>query len=320
MAIADDPVEGGRDDPFAEERALREHFALVLNVTAGTGKRDDIADRVRAALAAAGISATTWIAHGRDVEHLARRAVADPACDAVIAAGGDGTVSGIARVVAGTEKLFAVLPTGTLNHFAKDLGMPEGIEQAAAAIARAQVRRVDVGEVNGVVFVNNSSVGIYPHAVRQRERLHRRLRHGKWLATGWALATVVMRLRPLTIRLRWEGGMAPRRTTFAFIGNNRYDTALLETRRREMLDRGVLGVFVGAERTPFDLFLLGALGALGRIDARDLEALEVRELTLEAHRDTLWVALDGEVRSLHLPLRYRSRPGALRVLAPPFTP
>lgn len=319
MPFADGPVESTPGAPGpADDRSPGARFAVVLNATAGAGGAE-VADRVRAALAKAGISAAVWTAHGSDLEHVARRAVADPSCAAVIAAGGDGTASAIARVVAGTEKLFAVLPTGTLNHFAKDLGMPAGIEEAAAAIATSQVRLVDVGEVNGIVFVNNSSVGIYPRVVRERERLRRRFGYGKWLATAWALAAVLIRLRPLSLRIRWDGGMAPRRTTFAFIGANRYDTALLATQRRKELDGGVLGVFVGTERTRLGLLRLGVRAALRRIDSRDLEALDAREVTLESRRDSLWVAVDGEVHRLRPPIHYKIRPGALRVLAPAIT-
>jgi diacylglycerol kinase family enzyme len=304
-----DLATGGASTGAPVERA-----GVVLNVKSGSGKRSDDIERVRAALAAANIRATLWPAHGREIVAVARRAVADSAC--VIAAGGDGTVSAVAGVVAGTGKVLGVLPAGTLNHFAKDLGIPPRIEDAAAALARARVRRIDVGEVNGIVFVNNSSVGIYPRVVRGRERLLARFGRGKWLATAWAVAAVASRLHPLSIRLRWEGGAAEERTTFVFVGNNRYDTALLATQRRQALDAGVLGVFVGRERTPFGLLRLGARAALGRLDERDLETLDVREVTLESHRGTLWVALDGEVRRLRPPIRYRVRPGALQVLAP----
>jgi diacylglycerol kinase family enzyme len=297
-----------------------ERMRVVVNEKAGAGAGSDATERVRAALAAANLRATLWPAHGREIVDAARRAVADPTCDVIVAAGGDGTVSAVAGVVAGTGKVLGVLPAGTLNHFAKDLGIPPRIEEAAAALAGARVRPIDVGEVNGIVFVNNSSVGIYPRVVRERERLLARLGRGKWLATAWAAAAVVSRLQPLSLRIRWEGGAAAARTTFAFVGNNRYDTALLATQRRAALDAGVLGVFIGRERSRLGLLRLGARAALAHLDERDLDALEVREVTLESHRRTLWVALDGEVRRLRPPIRYRIRPGALRVLAPPPQP
>jgi len=320
MPVADEPVEEVPGAPSAvEEHPPGQRFTVVLNATSGA-KDDEVAGRVRAALAAAGISATIRVGHGSEVARLARHAVDDPACDVVIAAGGDGTVSAVAGAVAGTEKLLAVLPTGTLNHFAKDLGMPAELDDAAAAIASARVHRIDVAEVNGIPFVNNSSVGIYPRIVLERERLRRRFGHGKWLATAWGLVAVVLRLRPLSLRFRWPGGTAVRRTTFAFIGNNEYDTALLETQRRKALDGGVLGVFVGTERTRRALLRLAVRAALRRIDARDVEALEVREITLESHRGTLWVAVDGEVRRLRPPLHYRIRPCSLLMLAPSRRP
>jgi diacylglycerol kinase family enzyme len=231
-------------------------------------------------------------------------------------------VSAVAGALAGAEKPLAILPLGTLNHFARDLAVPADLEAAAGVIAAAAPRRVDVGEVNGRVFVNNSSVGVYPRVVRERERLRRRVGAGlgKWLAMAWASGAVLLRLRPLSVRIRWPGGELPRRTTFVFVGNNRYDTAVVASQRREALDRGVLGVYVGRERTRLGLVRLGLRAIVRRVDGGDLDALEVTGLTLESRRPSMWVALDGEVVRLRPPIRYRILPGALRVLAPPAAP
>lgn len=308
--------------PRAEApRALALRCAVIVNAGAG-GADGDAAARIRGAFEAAGLDATTWDAGGSDLVALARRAAADPAFDLVVAAGGDGTVSAVAGALAGTDKPLAVLPLGTLNHFAKDLGMPEPLEEAAAAIAHAARRRVDVGEVNGRVFVNNSSIGVYPRVVRERERLRRRLGAwlGKWLAMAWAAVGVVLRLRPLSLRIRWEGGEVPRRTALVFVGNNRYDTAAFATQRRAALDRGLLGVYVGRDGTRLGLVRLALRALAGGVDDRHVEALEVEALTVETRRRTLDVAVDGEVVRLRPPIRYRIRPGALIVLAPLVTP
>jgi diacylglycerol kinase family enzyme len=291
--------------------------AVILNTTAGGGA-EDVAERVRTAFAAAGVAATILTPAGGELVELARRAASDPAFDVIVAAGGDGTVSAVAGALAGSEKPLAVLPVGTLNHFAKDLGIPPDLEVAAASIASAERRRVDVGEVNGRVFVNNSSIGVYPRVVRERERLRAHVGAflGKWLAMAWAAAGVLFRLRPLSVRIRWSGGEVPRRTTFVFVGNNRYDTAAVATQRREALDRAVLGVYVGKERTRLGLVRLALRAIAGGVDGRHLEALEVRDLELESRSRSLHVAVDGEVVRMAPPIRYRIRPGALLVLTP----
>ena len=298
------------------ERYPAGRFEVIVNAGAGGAGADDVAERVRAALAEAGIAAVVRVASGTSCRDAAALAAADPSCAAVVAVGGDGTVSAVAGAVAGTGKPLGILPLGTLNHFAKDLGLPLELADAARALATALPRTVDVAEVNGRVFVNNSSIGVYPRAVRTRKRLRARL--GKWLAMGLALVRVIVRIRPLSVRIRWEGGARPRRTTFVFVGNNVYDTELLATQRRAALDAGVLGVYAGAERSRLGLLRLALRALRGRIDpARDLEALVVPWVTLESHRRTLLVSVDGEVVRLAPPIRYRIRPGALRVLAPP---
>jgi YegS/Rv2252/BmrU family lipid kinase len=296
--------------------------AVVLNATARSARGEATAERVRSALERAGLRPTVLRARGADVPEVARRAAADPDFTAVIAAGGDGTVSAVAGALAGTEKALAVLPMGTLNHFAKDLGVPEDLDAAARTIAAAAPRAIDVAEVNGRVFVNNSSIGVYPRAVRQRERLRARLGRlaSKWLAMAWAMLQVLVRLRPLAVRIRWDGGGAARRTPVVFVGNNRYDTALLATQRRAALDGGRLGVYVARERTAAGLARLALRALRHHLDDRDLDALDVTSLTLESRRHRLPVSVDGEVVTLRTPIRYRIRPGALRVLAPPPGP
>jgi diacylglycerol kinase family enzyme len=291
---------------------------VLLNGAAGSGAAEGLAGEVRVALAEAGVEGEVRITSGAGCAGLARAARDDPGIDAVVAAGGDGTVSAVAGALAGSPKPLGILPLGTLNHFAKDLGIPLDLAAAAAVLARGVVRRVDVGEVNGRVFVNNSQLGLYPQAVRAREGLAGRL--GKWLAMVAASALALLRFRRISLRIGLGGepaGALPRRTAFVFVGNNRYDTALLAAQRREALDRGELGVFVTRARTRGGILLLALRALVGRADrGRDLEALAVPRLSIAARRGALQVAADGELLRLRPPLEYAVRPGALRVLAP----
>ena len=150
---------------------MSEGVEVIINAGAGGSEDGEAARAVEAAFAACGAVAHVSVARdGGEVTELARRALTNGA-RAVVAGGGDGTVGSVAGALAGTDRPLGVLPLGTLNHFAKDLRIPLGLEEAARNVCEGREARVDVGEVNGQVFVNNSSLGLYPRIVRRRERL-----------------------------------------------------------------------------------------------------------------------------------------------------
>ena len=161
---------------------------------------------------------------GDDISSLASRAVSENR-HPVVAGGGDGTVSAVAGALAGTNAALGVLPMGTLNHFAKDVGISLNLEAAVSNIFTGQITNVDVGEVNGRVFVNNSGIGFYPHFVRQREEQERH-GHVKRVAFMLALRSVVRRYLRLRIKVHMDRAEALEHITpFLFVGNNRYQTA-----------------------------------------------------------------------------------------------
>lgn len=286
---------------------------VIRNGSAGTALP---AERLEEALRAAGLEVEVRAVDGPALREAAAAAVGR--ADAVVAAGGDGTVSAVAGALAGTGTPLGVLPLGTLNHFAKDLGIPLDLADAARVLAAGHVRTVDVAEVNGHRFVNNSSVGFYPRVVAERGRLRAVL--GKWLAMAWAALAVLWRLPRVRLRLRFEDGEAPFLTPFLFVGNNRYDPRLLADRHRDALDRGELRVYVarGSGRLAFVWLALRAL--LGRRRDEDVAERSARAVRVDSGRRALSVAADGEVLRLRPPLRYAIHPGALRVLAPAEQP
>lgn len=309
-------------DPEAEAAAPRP-VAVLLNPHGGTAARlgAAAAERIAAAFAARGMTAAVTPVAGAELSRslqgiLARSEAERPA--AIVVGGGDGTISLAAQELAGTGIPLGIIPLGTLNHFARDLGLPAGIEEAVAVIAAGHAVGVDLGEVNGRVFINNSSIGLYPEAVRERERQRRRTRRGKWLAMAIALLRVLRRLPRHRLAITVGQSQQPRRTPFAFIGNNRYALKPAAFGRRSCLTAGELCLFLA--RPSGRLAIAGLLlrAALGRLDeAQDFERFALRDFTIACRRHRLRVALDGEVAALRPPLRYRSRPGALRVIAPP---
>jgi len=271
------------------------------------------------AFTAAGREARITVAKdGNELRAAAERAV-QAGCETLVAGGGDGTINTVASAVVGTEIPLGVLPLGTLNHFAKDLGIPVELEAAAKVILQGIVCHVDVGELNGRIFLNNSSLGVYPSIVRLRER-YQESGLGKWIAAAWSSLTVLRRNPFLTVRIIVENQATVRRTPFVFVGNNEYRMAGLRAGSRESLAAGHLVVYVlNAERRIGLLRLALKILLQGAERVEELDSFTVEEVAVETRRRRLQVALDGEVTTLDSPLKYRIRPATLRVYVPATT-
>lgn len=289
---------------------------VLLNAKAGSvGPDADARVReVRELLEHAGLHTDVVACEPARLGETARKAAAEGA-EMVIAAGGDGTVSAVAGGLAGTDVPLGVLPLGTLNHFAKDLGMPLDLPAAAAAIARRATKRVDVGEVNGRVFINNSSIGLYPEVVMSREDQQKRAKRSKWVAFALAAVRVLKRFPLLRMRLLTTERELCSHTPFVFVGNNPYTIEVLNLGSRAQLDTGHLGVYTVKCTGRARMFWLMVRAILQRLDAvEDFEAVAAREVWLDVHKRRLPVAVDGEVVMMTGPLHYRIRPSALTVV------
>ncbi len=254
-----------------------------------------------------------------DLDSACEAAAQAGSCDVVAVGGGDGTVGAAAGALAGSGRPLAILPLGTWNHFARDAGIPLDLEAAIAAIAAGRTRRVDLGEVNGRIFVNNSAVGLYPSIVREREAQQRRLGRGKRLAMLVASLRALWRFSRRRLIVRIASEASPIETPLLFVGNNRYETALLTLGRREALDRGELCLYAPLAATRSTFLILAVRALFGRLDQqRDFVSLGgIREAEIGSRRPMLMVATDGEARPMETPLRYRIRPGALTLIVPP---
>ena len=296
---------------------MRREVSVVLNASSGSTEGRDSEEKVREAFRAAGAEAVVHSAEtGEEIGKLARRAAADTN-RVVVAGGGDGTMSAVAAAVAGSEKDFGVLPLGTLNHFAKDLGIPQDLALAARTIVEGESTAVDVGEVNGRVFLNNSSIGLYPRIVKHRRERQERLGWGKWPALVWATIHALHWHKPLDVILSVDGREIRRRAAFVFVGNNAYDMEGLDIGTRARLDGGLLSVYLSRYARPLDLLVLAFRALFGRLKgAPGFESLQTTELTIETRAREIRVATDGEVSMVQTPLRYRVRPRALRVMRP----
>src|SRR5512141_2280718 len=156
--------------------------AVIINRESGSGHDSEWADTLAAKFRAHGVQAEITLAdNGDEIARAVRDAIA-AGVQTVVAGGGDGTINEVASLLVGTKLTLGVLPLGTLNHFAKDLGVPLDLEGAVRTVVQGRVAEVDVGEVNGRVFVNNSGLGIYPQIVAEREAEQERRGTGKWAA------------------------------------------------------------------------------------------------------------------------------------------
>jgi diacylglycerol kinase family enzyme len=293
---------------------VQQSVTCILNCKAGSQAEAEARASIERVAAEHGRAVRVVLCDGEDLTALALKA--RETGGVVAAGGGDGTVSTVAAALVDSDAVLAVLPLGTLNHFAKDLNIPLDLEGAVRTLFTGVEVRVDVGEVNGRIFVNNSSLGLYPQIVREREQRQRRGER-KWVAFAQAVAQVAR--RGLTLRVGLEGdreGVRPIETPFVFIGNNPYEVTGLEIGKRARLDRGTLWLCTAPHAGRAKLLRL-ALGALlGRVDPADLARREVKQVQIRTRRPRLLVARDGEVELMTTPLLYRIRPGALRVLLP----
>ena len=288
---------------------------MIVIMNKGAGGPDDPQARVHELFRAHGRE-PQFVDPGDDICAVAADAARSES-RTVVAAGGDGTVSAVASALAGTDKVLGVLPVGTLNHFAKDLRIPLDLEGAVQTIVEGEVATVDVAEVNGRIFINNSNLGIYPQIVSRREAQQQRLSRGKWLAFFWAALQALRRFPFLDLRITFEGQQIVRRTAFLFVGNNEYKIAGFELGSRGCVNAGRLGLYLSHGTGRLGLFRLAFHALFGRVDeAKDFDAFCVTEARIETRMRRLLVACDGEVERMDTPLHYRIRPAALQVLVP----
>jgi diacylglycerol kinase family enzyme len=291
---------------------------VLLNCGGGALAADPaLAGRVEDALRTAGLEIEVELLSGGDCAVRAR-AVAERGDPLLIAGGGDGTISAAASAIVGTGTLLGILPLGTLNHFARDLGIPAEIDAAAKLIASGTERRVDVGEMGDRIFINNSAIGLYPLMVVDRDRQRRHLGRSKRLAMIVAALRTLARFKHRRLTLTVNDERTGRvDTPLLFVGNNDYRIDFGAPGERESLEDGQLCVLVMRKKTRRGFLAASIRAFLGRSRRDDMVRLEgVETLRVSSPRSQLVVSLDGEVVRAEPPLEYRIRKRSLRVIAP----
>lgn len=296
------------------------HFIGVLNRDGGTFRTMDMeafaANAVRV-FAEHGHGLDARVVEGKDLIAELERAVHDPACDALLAGGGDGTISAAAEICFRSGKPLAVLPAGTMNLFARSLKVPLVLDVALAALAAGETRRVDIATANGKAFVHQYSVGIHTRLVRMREQLAYRSRLGKMLASVRAVFRAVRRPPVFWAEIRTAHGLERRKATGITVTNNILGEGHIPY--ADDVDRGVLGVYILKPLGPVALARLCFAIIMGRWKGSpQLSEKEVHELTLvfPRRKSSALALIDGELTDLVERVELRIHPGALQVVAP----
>jgi diacylglycerol kinase family enzyme len=238
--------------------------------------------------------------------------------DAIIAGGGDGTVRTAASLLLNSNKALGILPLGTINRLARDLGIPLDLDEAALTLAKAEVKAIDVAMIQDRVFLCNSMIGLTPELTEQRQRLR-----GRPLGERVAgYAAVFLRLwrsrKGLELVVDDANEKRSVRVLSLVVSNNCYAEQPSLMPHRPHLDQGRLGVYMSKHQR--GAALLGALlkAALGRWRSDpNIERLHGRSIVIHSQLPSIKASNDGEVETLTFPLTYAIRPLALQVLVPP---
>lgn len=253
---------------------------------------------------------------GSDVTAAARAAVA-AGFGTVVAAGGDGTVSGVAAALAGTGRRFGVLPLGTFNYFARAHGLPDDPVAAADMLVAGRVREIGIGAVNDARFVNNASLGAYPAILERRETVYRVWGRSR-IAAYWSVLSTLMRPgRPRRMRITVDGTVRRRRSPLVFVVSNAYQLGEFGLPGADCLGADGLAVFIAPDCRWPGLMRHALRLAAGLVEeGRDFELLCGHDILVETPGRRSLVARDGERGRMEGPFRFRALPGALRLVVP----
>ena len=305
-----------RPDPAPDATAPAK-ACVILNPGSGKKKDDTHRERIETALARhPGRFALRVVSRGQSIADEADSAARE-GFGILVAAGGDGTVTAVADVAHRHGLTLGVLPMGTFNFFARSLHMPEEVEDAVDLLATGRTRDVPVAEVNGRMFLNNASIGLYPAILQQREGTYRRWGRSR-IAAHWSVLLFFMRFhKPLSMQVTVDGEQIRARTPLVFVARSAYQLELFGLDGTEAVRDGRFAVFLAPDGTRWQLLVL-AIRLIWRSmeRGRDFDFFAGRRVEIETRRERRLVARDGERERMRSPFAFRIRDKPLRVIAP----
>lgn len=297
------------------------NIIAVLNVAGGTMRGLDVADvtrRLEEGLAEGGHTVRVEAMEPGRLGAALKKIAGRKDVDALLIGGGDGTVSSAAAALAGSEVALGVLPLGTMNLFARDLKVPLDLDSAIAALAEGEIESIDLGEVNGTLFVNHCSIGLHPWMIRHREHQQKWIGRNKWFAMGRAWMRALKRFPRVDIEIIVDGKTRHMRTNVLIVANNPFREGSGPIPGHEHLDEHALAVYVAKSASRLGLARLILNATMGHWSTNPmLDSFVTPSITLtRRRRNSVRASIDGEVRAMTAPLVVKSLPTALKVLKP----
>lgn len=293
------------------------NIVVVINKSGGSVIKNQIdTQKIQDLFYKYKVNSDVYIESCDEIKNIVKKAIEDKV-EIIIAGGGDGTISLVAELIIDTDIILGVLPLGTLNHFAKDIGMPDDIEESIKIICQKHILPVDVGQVNGKIFINNSSIGLYPQMVKYRLQAQNKLRLGKWTAMLIASIRTAVYIPKFSIELHLNDHKVKFRTPFVFIGNNEYSMNIFKPAKRESLTDGKLSLYTYTHTSRYNIIKLGLSFIFNKLNQEKyFGSLLVEEVIIKAKKKRISVSLDGEITYMQSPLAYKILPKKLKVICP----
>jgi len=292
-------------------------ICVIMNGKSGRRDTQDIPAQIRTSLSNRAPNAELRILDsGSELLPATRKAVED-GFDMIVAAGGDGTVSGVASVLRGSGVTMGILPLGTFNYFARSLDIPTEIPAAIDLLCDGAARPVRIARINDRVFLNNASLGAYPAILKTREDVYRRWGRRRIAAYWSVLLTLVTLRRPLRVRIEAGDQVLDRRTPLIFAVNNAFQLNQIGLQGQEDIAEGRLALFIAPDTNRWGMLrnaLMLALGLAEREKEFDFIAADrIRIINNERKHD---IACDGERDRMKAPYDLRVIENELKVVAP----
>lgn len=290
---------------------------VILNAHSGAQRSQETCEIVARVFRKAGREFHISIGKGDQISQLGNEKAATD-CAVLVAAGGDGTICGVAEAALKHGKTLGVLPLGTFNYFAKNLGLPLDVEEAAQVILDGEPTRASVLDLDGRLVLNNASLGIHPTVLVKRRQLYRRWGRNQVNAYLSVMLTAFQPPPRLRVRLQTNQGEVVRETPLVMVCSNAYQMETFALAGKDCLAEGKFALYVARMAGRATIFRLGLRTAFGRLRPEiDYEVICTSDVTIETmNRRRFRAAIDGELERMESPMRFRVGPKELRVLAP----
>lgn len=307
-------------DIVRNKRSGKPRAHLIANARSGTGKGSELLAQAPALCEEAGYELVHYeINSPSDFERQSQAAVEAAVQDGgvVIAAGGDGTIRGVAQAAAGTGVRFGAVPCGTFNFFARTHGIPEDPAEAFRIALTGEEYPARLGSLNGHIFLINASLGLYAKAIREREANTRRFGRNRIVVIFSTIFSLLSDHLLLKVDLVSEGQSRSIRTPMIFMGNSGLQLRNLALNVAQCAKLNMLGVILMKPVTRLEALRVILRGIFRTIENEErLVTFCTDDVTIHTRRRKQEIALDGEILQTTSPLRVKAMPGALKLMRP----